>query len=197
MSAFRSTRGPPLVTSDRSTSSIPTITARPSPADKARFAELATSRGISESALALIAIRALLDTNAPVPPAAHLATSREPATNRITIRLRPGDGHAIHDRAARRGFQPSAYIAALVRAHVSRNPPLPSSELMVLKQGVAVLARLGQLMAYTARRAAEKGALPPELAKELSQTRAVVAGLERCMHELARAALIAWESRYD
>jgi uncharacterized protein (UPF0548 family) len=158
---------------------------------------LAASHGISESALALIAIRALLDSNAPAPNVLRSGTTRETATDRITIRLRPGDGRAIHDRAARRGFKPSAYIAALVRAHVSRNPPLPSDELALLKQGIVLLSRVGQVMAHTARRAAEEGALPPELAKQLSQTRAVVAGLERCTHDLARAALIAWASRYD
>lgn len=36
----------------------PSITARLTPAEKALFAELAAARGISESALALIAIRA-------------------------------------------------------------------------------------------------------------------------------------------
>jgi hypothetical protein len=185
------------VTGDRITSPIPTITARPSPEEKARFAELAARLGISESALALIAIRALLDSNAPATEAVHSTAEREPATDRVTIRLRPGDGRAIHDRAIRRGFKPSTYIAALVRAHVTRNPPLPSNELALLKQGIVVLARLGQLIAQTTRRAAEQGALPPELAKELSQTRAVVAGLERCTHDLAKAALIAWESRYD
>jgi hypothetical protein len=185
------------VTGDRATSPIPTITARPSPAEKARFAELAASHGISESALALIAIRALLDSNASALHAPKPEELREPASDRVTIRLRPGDGRAIHERAAGRGFKPSAYIAALVRAHVTRNPPLPSNELAILKKGVAILSRLGQLMAHTARRAAEEGALPPELAEELSQTRAVVVALERCMHDLARAALIAWESRYD
>lgn len=185
------------MTDDRATSPIPTITARPLPDEKARFAEMAASRGISESALALIAIRVLLDSNASAPNVLQSGTIREPATDRITIRLRPSDGRAIHDRAARRGFKPSAYIAALVRAHLARNPPLPSNELALLKQVVVVLSRLGQLMAHTARRAAEEGALPPELAKELSQTRAVVAGLERCTHDLAKASLIAWESRYD
>jgi hypothetical protein len=96
------------------------------------------SRGISESALALIALRALLSSNAPAPNVPQSAGTREPATDRITIRLRPGDGRAIHERAARRGFKPSAYIAALVRAHVARNPPLPSNELAIRKRaGVA------------------------------------------------------------
>jgi hypothetical protein len=197
VSAFRCTEGCPIVTGERTTSRMPTITARPSRKEKERFAELAARLGTSESALALIAVRALLDSNTPAPHAVHSTADREPATDRITIRLRPGDGRAIHGRAARRGFKPSAYIAALVRAHVARNPPLPSKELALLKQGIVLLARLGQLMAQTTRRVAEQGALPPELAKELSQTRAVVAGLEQCMHDLAKAALIAWESRYD
>jgi hypothetical protein len=167
------------------------------PQEKARFAELAARHGISESALALIAIRALLDSNALAPNLLQSGTIRETATERITIRLRPGDGRAIQGRAAQRGFKPSAYIAALVRSHVSRNPPLPSNELALLKRGISLLVRLGKVLAYTARIAAEEGTLPPEMAKQLSQTRAVVGRLERCMHDFARAALIAWESRYD
>lgn len=175
----------------------PTITARPSPEEKLRFAALAASRGVSESTLALIAIRALLGSDMAPEPVAHLAASKEPATDRITIRLRPGDGRAIYDRAVRRGMKPSAYLAALVRAHVTGNPPLPSNELAVVKQGVVILAGLGRLLARTARRGAEEGSMAPELQQELSRTRAVVAALEQRTHELARAALVAWESRYD
>lgn len=185
------------MTNERATSPIPTITARLSPDEKSRFVELVASRGVSESALALTAIRALLDSNRSTPYALQLNGGRVPATDRITIRLRPGDANAIHDRAARRGFKPSAYIAAMVRAHITHNPPLPTNEVLVLKQGIAVLSRLGQFMAQYARRAAEEGDLPAELSKQLSQTRAVVAGLERCTHDLVKAALIAWESRYD
>ena len=86
----------------------PSITARPTPAEKAQFAELAAARGISESALALIAIRALLDSNAPQPNAAGTESAPQPATDRITIRLRPGDRHALHLRAAQRGIRPSS-----------------------------------------------------------------------------------------
>jgi hypothetical protein len=148
-------------------------------------------------ALALTAIRTLLDSNRSTSYVLQPGGGREPAADRITIRLRPGDATAIQDRATRRGFKPSAYIAALVRAHVTRNPPLPKNEVLVLKQGIVVLSRLGQLLARYTRRAAEEGDLPAELSKELSQPRAVVAGLERCTHDLVKAALIAWESRYD
>jgi hypothetical protein len=89
------------------------------------------------------------------------------------------------------------YLAALIRAHVAASPPLTVDELAILKQGVAVLANLGRSMSYIARNAAQTGALSPELQKLLSQTRAVVDAFERRTHDLARSALITWESRFD
>jgi hypothetical protein len=197
VSAFCCTRGVAVVSSSGANTPAPSITARPSLEEKLRFAELAASRGVSESALALIAIRVLLHSNGAPSSAFGSATRREVATDRITIRLRPGDGRALQDRAARRGMKPSAYLAALVRAHVTGNPPLPTNELAIVKQGVVILAGLGRLLARTARRGAEEGHMPPELQQELSRTRAVVAALEQRTHELARAALVAWESRSD
>jgi hypothetical protein len=48
----------------------------------------------------------------------------------------------------------------LVRAHLTHNPLLPTNEVIVLKQGIAVLSRIGKLMAQNTRRAAEQGDLP-------------------------------------
>ncbi|MBS0416929.1 MAG: hypothetical protein JSR66_04400 [Proteobacteria bacterium] len=183
--------------SERATSPIPTITARPSPEEKAQFVELAASLGVSESALALTAIRALLDTNQPRPDVVRPEECREPANSRLTIRLRPGDSAAVRVRATRRGFKPSAYIAGLVRAHLTHSPPLPKNEVDLLKQAISVLTRLGHLLAAITREVAKEGILPPELAKQLSLTRGVVAGVERIAHDLVKAALIAWESKYD
>jgi len=170
---------------------LPSITARPSAAEKARFATLATASGLSESALAMIAIRQVLDPDAAPLRESIPAPARGPATDRITIRLRPGDGESIGRRAAQRGMKPSAYLAALVRAHVAVNPPLTANELAALKQSVAVLAGVGRLLAQAIR-------LPssPGLAREeLQRTRAAVAILEQRTHDLARVALISWESR--
>jgi predicted DNA binding CopG/RHH family protein len=186
-----------LMTDERATSPTPTITARPSRDEKARFVQLATRLGVSESTLALNAIRLLLDSNQSTSDVLQPVTARNPATDRITIRLRPGDANAILDRATRRGFKPSAYIAALVRAHLTHNPPLPTKEVLLLKGGLAVLLRLGKLLAHMRHEAATKGILAPELAKELIQTRALVTGLERVTHDLIKAALIAWESKYE
>ena len=152
---------------------------------------LAAASGVSESALALIAIRKVLEPDAAPLRESVPAPARGPATDRITIRLRPGDGESTARRAVQRGMKPSAYLAALVRAHVAVNPPLTAHELAALKQSVAVLAGVGRLLAQEIR-------LPssPGLAREeLQRTRAAVAILEQRTHDLARVALISWESR--
>jgi hypothetical protein len=169
----------------------PSITARPTPDEKRRFAELASSRGMSESTLALIGIRSLLDSNGPPPRWVETAA---PATDRITIRLRPGDHETIARRAAQRGMKASTYLAALIRAHVAANPPLAATELAALKQSIIVLAGLGRLLAQTARNAALSGPEREDLRQQLRRTHAAVAAVEERTHGLARAALISWET---
>jgi hypothetical protein len=176
-------------------STAPTITARPTLEEKQLFAAVAAQRQISESTLALIAIRAWLDSQSPdLPPN---SSSSGPAQDRITIRLRPGDRLAIRHRASERRMKDSGYIAALVRGHVIANPPLPSHELAAFKAGVSVLAGFGRLLARTAGEAAQTGVLTRDLQQELRGCRALVSEVERRMHEFAQAALISWESRID
>jgi hypothetical protein len=178
-----------------SKSTAPTITARPTPEEKRLFAAVAALRQISESTLALIAIRAWLDSqssNLPPNP-----SSSGPALDRITIRLRPGDRLAIRRRASERRMKDSGYIAALVRGHVSANPPLPTHELAAFKAAVLVLAGFGRLLARSAREAAQTGVLTRDLQQELGRCRALISEVERRMHEFAQAALISWESRVE
>ena len=186
------------VNSGHSNRRLPSITARPTPAEKQRFAELAAARGLSESALALIAMRALLRSNTVASTAAtQLMATREPATDRITIRLRPGDRHNISDRAARRGMKTSAYLAALVRAHIAANPPVPAAELSNLKNMVAVLAALSRVLAQLDRRVRETGEGARELETNLYNTRVAVRALELVTSDFTRAALVSWETLYD
>jgi hypothetical protein len=173
----------------------PSITARPIPPEKRLFAAVAAHRQVSESTLALIAIRALLDSNVPdLPPN---PSSSGPALDRITIRLRPGDRLAIRHRAAERRMKDSAYIAALVRGHVAANPPLATRELAAFKAAVSVLAAFGRILARAAREAAQAGVLPRDLQQDLTRSRALVSDVERRLHEFAQAALVTWESRVD
>ncbi len=53
----------------------------------------------------------------------------------------------------------SAYLAALVRAHVAASPPLAADELAALKLAVTVIAGFGRLLARTAREATQAGAM--------------------------------------
>ena len=183
------------MSSNGSASRLPSITVRPTPAEKERFATLAASRGMSESALALMAIRSLLDCKDA--SGANAAPDRqERSTDRITIRLRPGDRRAINERASRRDMKASTYLAALVRAHIATNPPLPENELAAFKQGVILLAGLGRLLTRISRDGTKAGSMPKDFQEELSRTRAMVAGLEKVTGKLACAALKSWESGY-
>ena len=173
----------------------PTITVRFTPSEKERFAALAATHCISESDLAVIAIRGLLNSSTPAvgTDPAH----REPASDRITIRLRPGDGQAIADRAAKRGIKASKYLAALVRGHVARDPPLTTDELVALKMAVSVLSKIGMVLGTILRSIATATPNSVALIEELRRTQAAVAEVEQRVHDLTRAALISWESRHD
>jgi hypothetical protein len=175
----------------------PCITARPSVLEKMRFRALALRSGMSESALALVAIRSLLGEDAKTFETRATSMERLAATDRITIRLRPGDGAVIARRAAARGMKASGYLSALVRAHVRGNPPLPHVELAALKSSVTVLAGLGQVFARLARSSALTDTDGEALRRDIAQARVALAGLEQQTHSLAKAALIAWESRSE
>ena len=184
------------MSSNGSASRLPSITARPTPAEKERFAALAASREMSEATLALIAIRSLLDRD-DVSETSAAPARRERSTDRITIRLRPGDRRVINERAGRRRQKASTYLAALVRAHIAANPPLTDDELGAYKQGVILLAGLGRLISRISRDGARTADLSKDLQQELSRTRAMVAGLEKVTEKLACAALKSWESGHD
>lgn len=197
MSAFAADCHISAMTERSAKASLPSITARPSAAEKTRFRALAMRAGMSESALALIAIRSLLDPDGKSPPMASASMERLAATDRITIRLRPGDGTTIAQRAAARGMKVSAYLAALVRAHVQANPPLPTAELAVLKKTVTILAGLGHVFAHVARAPVLTGVDHEAMRTDIAHIRIALANLEQQTHDLAKAALIAWESRSE
>jgi hypothetical protein len=69
MSAICRNMGWRAVTDGTLKSPAPSITARPTPQEKRVFAEVAAKLRVSESALALMAIRALLDSEVPDLPA--------------------------------------------------------------------------------------------------------------------------------
>ena len=96
---------------------------------------------MSHSKLLLLLIDSALEDNTSTSVDAPLAAREvEPASQRVTIRLRPGDAEAIAQRAALREMRTATYLAGLVRAHVASRPPLPRAEIDELKRAVASLS---------------------------------------------------------
>lgn len=171
-------------------SSMPSITARPSPDEKARFKALARHFGLSESTLALRAIRILLDRDKPRPHRqSQIDVEHTAASDRLTIRLRPGDGIEVIRRATERGIKPATYVSALVRAHISANPPLPTAEVNALKTSIGVLAAIGTVLANTTRDGIPTGPRCEVYREAIRRTRGEVAALEQRIVDLTRAAL--------
>lgn len=174
----------------------PSITVRPSVEEKARFGLIARHAGLSEGELALRAIRLLLDRDAGwLARQPELKWEHVAASDRITIRLRPGDGLEVIRRATERGMKPATYISALIRAHITANPPLPAAEVNALKTSIVVLANLGTMLAKTSRHGISSGPRGELYREVLRRTRGEIATLERRIVDLTRAALIAWETR--
>jgi hypothetical protein len=116
------------------------------------------------------------------------------ASDRLTIRLRPGDGIEVIRRATERGLRPATYVSALVRAHITANPPLPTAEINALKMSIGVLSALGTLLANTSRHGVPSGAEGEVYREAIRRTRGEIAALEQRIVDLTKAALIAWET---
>ena len=109
------------------------IAAWATPDRKAQFAALAASHGLSESKMLGLLIESVLASNS-----VDLASAKDGPDHRdgdrITIRLRPGDGELLRSRAQVRGINYTTYAAALIRAHLRASPPLPLGELAKLER---------------------------------------------------------------
>ncbi|MEO8250594.1 MAG: hypothetical protein ABI589_14630, partial [Burkholderiales bacterium] len=94
------------------TPSNPLIATRAAPAKKAQFAALAARQRLTESALLTLLIDKVLDQNpqpaAPGDPDRGTSDSDPPATDRITLRLRPGDRERLEARADARSMKLSS-----------------------------------------------------------------------------------------
>jgi hypothetical protein len=115
----------------------------------------------------------------------------------VTIRLRPGDGAVIARRAKERGVKTATYLAAMARAHVATDPPLFAHELAALKQSIAILSGLGLVLRQSIRSPVLSTPELEEVRETLNRTRTAVAALEQRTHDFTKAALVAWESRFD
>ena len=103
---------------------------------KSRFAALAASRGVSDSAL----LKQLIEL-AVMGATPELALTERPVAvardARITIRLVSADRLLLRERAAARGMRAASYVSTLTRAHLRSLSPLPDREIEAM-QAIAV-----------------------------------------------------------
>jgi len=119
---------------------------RTSSETKARFAALAAQQDLTESALLALLIDKVVaaNTTSDAIESTHQVREKECASDRLTLRLRPGDRTLADAKAAARRMKTSSYLVMLVRTHVRSTPVMPPAELDELKGVVGHLAALGR-----------------------------------------------------
>ena len=169
------------------------IAAWATPERKGQFAALAASRGLSESKLLGLLIESVLERN-PVEEASDQCQSGADVGDRITLRLRPGDGKSLRVRAQRRGMKYTSYAAALIRAHVRIDPPMPLEELARLERGLAEISAIGRRLNQIAGAAREGQSVDSGLREELAAVLKVVEEQRQALRDVVRVNRISWES---
>ena len=169
------------------------ITAWATPDRKGQFAALAASRGLSESKLLGLLVDSVLERN-PVDGAGDERHGETRDGDRITLRLRPGDGKWLRLRAHARGMKYTTYAAALIRAHVRVDPPMPLEELARIERSLAEVSAVGRTVSRIARRISEGQGVDPGLRPELTTVLHAMGELRQALREVVKANRISWES---
>lgn len=111
-------------------------------------------------------------------------------SDRVTVRLRPGDGWLLRERAARRAMAPSTYLATLVQAHLRFAPPLPEDEIRLLKAVLRELSVLGREL-----RLSERGSEASSSELAVCRAIAVLEELRATVVALVRRNAESWAGR--
>ena len=169
------------------------IAAWATPERKGEFAALAARRGRSASKLLGLLIDAVLERN-PVDAARDVRQCKEEDGDRITLRLRPGVGQWLRLRARRRGMKYTTYAAALIRAHVRADPPMPLEELARLEHSLAELSAIGRRLNQIASAEGERQHIDSGLRMELAAVLRAMEELRQTLREVVKINRISWES---
>jgi len=162
------------------------------PAQKAQFAALAASRGLSQSRLMGLLVDAVLARN-PVETAPEEAWAGAGRGDRVSLRLRPGDGKLLRRRAQARGMKYTTYAAVLIRTHLRADPPMPIDELANLERSVAEVGAVAESLGQIAQAMTQGGSVDPAWGIELSTILPQVERLWRQMREVVKANVVSWE----
>ncbi|MDM0058939.1 hypothetical protein [Variovorax fucosicus] len=170
---------------------------RTSSETKARFAALAAQQGLTESALLALLIDKVVAGNATSDAidSAHRIPERECTSDRLTLRLRPGDRTLADAKAAARCMKTSSYLAMLVRTHVRGAPVMPPAELDELKGVVGHLAALGRQLRSMGDAAPALGGMTSATAYPLLvEVGTTVESVRQAVAGVVRTNLMSWET---
>ena len=125
---------------------------------KQRFAALAASRGISDSAL----LKQLVE-GAVIGTTPEFALTARPVGGKGCQNYdssSPGDRLLLRERAAARGMRAASYVSTLTRAHLRALSPLPDREIEALQGVVVQLVAMGRNIRTIALTAPSAGLTP-------------------------------------
>jgi hypothetical protein len=140
-----------------------------------------------------LVIDSLLARN-PIDASGESQSAKPGKGDHISVRLRPGDGTRLRERARARGINYTTYAAVLIRSHLVSNPPMPLGELSRLEGGLAQVRAIAGSLRQIAQVARHKEELDPELPSQLAAVLPAVKGLWQQMRELTKADVLSWES---
>lgn len=180
--------------------SSPVISARVSSETKARFAALAARHQLSESSLLAKMAHEVIRAHGPIAPASHIpcttgvSAARRDASDRITLRLRPGDRLSVARRALARDMKTGTYLALLIHNHVHAAAVLPPDELLQIKAVAAQLAALGRQLRVFGMTNPPEGSTGSELHETLALLRREVESAREATAAVVRRNLLSWEA---
>jgi len=111
---------------------------------KQRFAAIAQRQGLSQSLLMKRLIAATLLASEPTSLNLNEPSKPQPASGKISVRVRPDDLLLLRERAKARGMPCSTYVTFLIRAHLRSLTPLPTTEFTLLRQSLMEVAVIGR-----------------------------------------------------
>jgi hypothetical protein len=161
---------------------------------------LAQSRGIALCQLIRDALQATLDRSNPR-PASSISHRPDDGSvpiirHKMTIYLRPGDVRLLCQRAHTRGMRPSTYTAAVMRAHLRVQPPMPSAELLAIKQAARELGDIARDLRHLVDLALQNKWCTTELTAQLATITEQTTHFRAALSKLIQANLISWESDF-
>jgi uncharacterized protein (DUF1778 family) len=164
---------------------------RVTPEVKALLQGVADREQVSTSAVARQLVETMLRLQVQAGAPSVEASDTPTRDARLSIRLDPDDRMMLTSRAAARGMRSATYVSVLVRAHLRKMAPLPTAELVALKQSIAELRALGNNLNQMARVLHQGGQATPGIHEVMSMLK-VAGALRDHFKELLIANTKAW-----